>query len=195
MLLLLPIVLLLPPAHAQLVTGVDETAQLPYWELQDKAIKIRLVQRLPDQTRAYFAGRGFNNEDVRLIAEHCVFQTVFTNTAPAGSQQVIEYDASKWRISYKDSLQSLVLREDWDKIWQQRETKQAQKIAFEWSLLPTRQRYQAGDYNWGMTVYKIPHGASFSLKLSWTLNGKPHQASIDNIECAKDVYIPPSTGQ
>lgn len=193
--LILPGLLLVPVAMAEVVTGTDEQAQLPFWELRTQAMTFRLVQRLPDQTRAYFSGRGFAKKDVDTIAEYCIFQSVYTNTASADSQHIIEHDASQWRIVYKGKTQPLVLREDWRSIWEKKGVKSAQKIAFEWSLLPTRQRYQPADYNWGMTVYKLPHGAQFNLKVSWTLNGVAKHAVIKGIRCAKDIYIPPTDDQ
>ena len=176
---------------AEILTGTDELAQMPYWELRAEALTFRLVQRLPDQTRAYFSGRGFSKEDAEFIAGYCVFQTVFTNTASAESQRLIQYDASKWLVFYKDKQQPPMLRENWRSVWQQRQAKSPQRIAFEWSLLPTRQQYQPSDYNWGMTVYKLPHGANFDLKLVWMLDGEEKNATIKNLQCAKDIYIPP----
>ena len=176
---------------AELVTGVDEQAQLPFWEWQTDKLSVRFVQRLPDQSRAYFAGRGFVPDDVKLIASHCIFQTVFKNISPASSQHSVEYDLNKWSIEVNGQSHSLKTREAWQSIWQARQTKPAQMIAFEWSLLPTRQRYQPADYNWGMTVFPIPHGASFELHISWQVDGKPELATIKNMQCAKDIYIAP----
>ncbi|MEE8379712.1 MAG: hypothetical protein V3R49_05005 [Gammaproteobacteria bacterium] len=182
-------------ASAEVFTGTDELAQLPYWELSEKAMTFRLVQRLPDQTRAYFSGRGFSREDAEYVAGYCVFQTVFTNTSSITSQHVIQYDASKWRTilhgSKENREQSLALREDWKPVWKQRQAKKPQRIAFNWSLLPTRQQYQSADYNWGMTIYKLPHGATFDLELIWTLDGEKQNATIKNLQCAKDIYVPP----
>ena len=181
---------------AELVTGTDELARLPYWELRAEVMTFRLVQRLPDQTRAYFSGRGFSKEDAEYVAGHCVFQTVFKNIAPADSQHVIQYDANKWQVvlhgkQLHDREPSLVLRENWRSIWQQRKAKKSQRIAFEWSLLPTRQQYQPADYNWGMTIFKLPHGSTFDLNLVWTLDGEEQKTTIKNLQCSKDVYIPP----
>lgn len=178
-------------AHAELVTGTDEQAQLPYWEWHTQELSLRFVQRLPDQSRAYFAGRGFNAEDVQYIVGHCFFQTVFKNISLASSRHAIEYDLSKWVVEYQGQSYALKPRETWRQIWQQREAKPAQMIAFEWSLLPTRQRYLPADYNWGMTVFPLPHGAQFDLHLSWSVDGKPEQAIIKKMQCAKDVYIAP----
>ena len=50
----------------------DEQAQLPYWEIRDAGMSLRLVQRLPDQTRGFFTARGFSAEHAERI-ELCIF--------------------------------------------------------------------------------------------------------------------------
>lgn len=177
----------------EIIKGTDEQAQLPFWEIRTENMALRLVQRLPDQTRAYFAGRGFNKKDVGHIANYCIFQTVFQNIAAPESKRLISYDAKDWRIVHNGKEQPLVLREDWRRIWQQRGAQQPQRIAFEWSLLPTQQRYQPADYNWGMTVYELPHGARFDLNIVWSADGNRRVETIKDIECAKDIYIAPAT--
>jgi len=180
------------PVSAQVTTGTDEQARLPYWEWQDNVVSIRFVQRLPDQTRAYFAGRGFSGDDVKLIAGHCIFQTVFRNIAAPKSNTTLEYDLDKWYVIVNGAHVPLKMREAWQKIWEERNAKPAQKIAFEWSLLPTRQRYLPADYNWGMSVLPVAHGTVFDMVMSWQINGKPATATIKGMQCAKDVYIPPT---
>ena len=66
-----------PAAKGTLLTGTDEAAQLPFWEWQDGVMSIRLVQRLPDQTRAFFMARGFDKQHAETIAQSCIFQTVY----------------------------------------------------------------------------------------------------------------------
>ena len=46
------------PAVAAINTGTDAEAELPYWEVVEHGVSIRLVQRLPDQTRGFFQARG-----------------------------------------------------------------------------------------------------------------------------------------
>lgn len=178
-------------ANAELLTGTDEQAQLPYWEWRTNEMSLRFVQRLPDQSRAYFAGRGFEADDVEIIAGHCIFQTVFKNVASSTSPHTLKYDLGKWVIEFNGQRYALKPREVWKGIWKERTTKPAQMIAFEWSLLPTQQRYLPADYNWGMTVFPLPHGAVFDLHIAWQVDGKPEQATIKNMQCAKDVDIAP----
>lgn len=181
----------LPPLQAEVITGTDEMARLPFWEWRNDDMSLRLVQRLPDQTRAYFAGRGFQGADVETIAGYCVFQTVYTNISTADNKHVIDHDIRDWRVHYQNQTLSIQPREDWQPVWRSKGIAQAQIVAFEWSLFPTTQRFQAGDYNWGMTFVKVPHGASFDLELHWQVDGKPQTTTIPNVTCAKDEYIPP----
>lgn len=174
-------------AQAEVSTGQDEDAGLPYWELREPGLSVRLVQRHPDQTRAFFLARGFSREDVELIAQSCVFQTIFRNTAQATSSDTLEYDLKKWRVQTAGEPQSMRIREDWAKIWATRGIAKPARIAFEWALFPTRQSYNPGDYNWGMSVFGLPPDSRFDLSLFWTQSGKSHSAVISGIHCAADT--------
>jgi hypothetical protein len=188
---LLVTMLYLSPAQAELVSGTDETAQLPFWEWRNDSVTLRFVQRLPDQTRAYFAGRGFKPAEVEHIAGHCIFQTVYTNITTDAAPHTIEHDIRNWRYHYNGKSYTMKPREDWKPLWQQRNVAQAQIVAFEWSLLPSQQIFQAGDYNWGMSVFKVPHGESFDLDIKWQVDGQPQAAKLKGMTCAKDEYIAP----
>ena len=175
-----------------LITGIDSTAQLPFWEWQSNSLSIRLVQRLPDQTRGYFMARGFNKQQAEQIAQSCIFQTIFKNKAKPGSKVIIEYDLSKWRTVTDGKKHTLKLREDWDRQWQKQKVTTKAQIAMRWSLLPTRQHYQAQDYNWGMTAFDLTPGAKFNLEIYWKLNGQIHTGVIPNVACASDIHPDPN---
>jgi len=181
----------LSPVSGELITGEDNDAQLPFWEWHNDYMTFRLVQRLPDQTRAYFSGRGFKSDAVKIIADHCIFQTVYTNISSSEKKHVIDHDIREWQYYYKGKSFRMKPREDWKAFWQDHGVEQAQVVAFEWSLFPSRQIFKPGDYNWGMSVFEVPYGASFDLELNWKVDGKPQTATMKNVTCAKDVYIPP----
>jgi hypothetical protein len=187
-------------AQAAVVTGIDATAQLPFWEWSNQTVSIRLVQRLPDQTRAFFAARGFSRDHVERIAQSCVFQTVFKNIAAADSDMVIRYDLTEWQIRFNDSQpkqklkQRLKVKQQWMDEWKQSNAPPKAQIAFSWSLLPTQQKYKAGDYNWGMTTYNLPPGKHFDLTLVWYQNEQRHTAVIPDVQCAADIQTQPAIG-
>lgn len=191
LLLILILPLCLHSAHAELVKGTDDVAQLPFWEWSNEYMTLRLVQRLPDQTRAYFSGRGFRPETVKTIADHCFFQTVYTNKTGADNKRVVQHDIRDWKYYFNGKVLRMRPREDWAPVWREKGVAQAQIVAFEWSLFPSRQIFEAGDYNWGMTVFDIPHGTKFDLEINWKVDGKPYTATMEGVTCAEDIYVAP----
>jgi hypothetical protein len=190
---MLPLWLLAPTfVMGDVTTGTDADAGLPFWEWRSPDMSLRLVQRLPDQSRAFFMARGFPKMQAERIAQSCVFQTVYKNTARPPADTIIEYDLSEWRIHHEGKSKPLKLRQDWKQLWDSKQLPLPVKLAFEWSLLPTRQRYQASDFNWGMTTYNIPPGSVFDLTIVWYRNGERQQGVIPAIECAPDVHVEPS---
>ena len=174
-------------ANAAVTTGTDEEARLPYWEIVEPDVSIRLVQRLPDQTRGFFQARGFSVEDSERIAQSCVLQTVFKNISSASAPSTIEYNLREWVVRTASARHGLKTREDWEKEWAARRAPPSARLAFEWSLLPTRQSYRSGDYNWGMSVFDLPSGGRFDLTVVWRHGDHVQRARIDNIRCAPEA--------
>ncbi|MCP4289355.1 MAG: hypothetical protein GY792_33865 [Gammaproteobacteria bacterium] len=167
---------------AEVITGEEQQTGLRTWEWREEGVSMQLVQRLPDQTRAFFLGRGFNSQNADTIGRACVFQTIFRNDG----KQTLTYDLEDWRITYRGERLSLQTRERWEGVWEAGGVNQAARIAFRWSLLPTRQTFQPGDYNWGMTSFGLPPGAIFDLSLLVTVNGKTVSGDLPEIVCAAD---------
>lgn len=174
-------------ARAELVTGTEPDSGLAFWRYLDDGISLELVQRLPDQTRAFFLARGFHKAGVEAIATDCVFQSALRNTASSGA---LSYDLSEWAVIVDGKAQAMKLRDEWDRQWQSAGVPQAARIAFRWSLLPSRQRYQPGDYNWGMTTFRLAPGVQFDLEIRWRRDGVAKTARIPGIRCAPDLPTP-----
>ena len=178
---------------ANLTTGVDEQAKLPYWQIKQKGMSLRLVQRLPIQTRAFYQARGFNKKHSETIAQSCLFQTVFKNISDQQSiTSPLTYDLDDWVITYQGKKQKMKLREEWDEEWQTKKIKTPQRLAFEWGLYPTSQTYKPGDYNWGLSVFNLKPGSRFNLEIVWWQYGKKYEQVIRNIQCAEDINPQPT---
>lgn len=180
--LLWAIPLLLGMSAAVVESGVDKETGLRSWEWREAGVSLRLVQRLPDQSRAFFQARGFSSAAAERIASACIFQTIFRNE----SGQPLSYLLDDWRILHRGASRKLVTRERWDAVWQEGEASQAARIALRWSLLPTRQRFEPGDYNWGMTGFGLPSGSTFDLEMVLRLGGEKLIRTIEGIVCAPD---------
>jgi hypothetical protein len=180
------------PATAVINTGTDAEAELPYWEVVEHGVSIRLVQRLPDQTRGFFQARGFSLADSELIAQSCVFQTVFKNVTPPSDTGVIEYNLDEWVVHAGGAQHRMKTREDWQKEWGTRHAPQDAQLAFEWGLIPTRQSYRPGDYNWGLSMFNLAPGTPFDLDVVWRQNGERRSAHLKGVVCAPDVHVSPA---
>ncbi len=144
------------------------------------------------QTRAFFLARGFNREQAERIAQSCVFQTVVKNRSNQTSRPSrFSYNLNDWQVNHNGKTLPLLTRQKWETIWQQEELNKPVRLAFEWALYPTEQTYQPGDYNWGMTLYGLPPGSRFDLKVVWRQGGERHQTIIPDIQCAEDLDLQP----
>ena len=179
LLLLLPLPGL---ALAAVERTIDAETGLRAWAWREAGVSLQLVQRLPDQTRGFFLARGFSAEAVERIANACVFQTIFRNE----SDQPLDYSLDDWRVVQPGVRTDLVTRERWDAAWQAGEASEASRIALRWALLPTRQRFEPGDYNWGMTAFGLAPGMTFELELVVRHGDDQVVRTVDGIECAPD---------
>ena len=180
---------LMGAARGEAVWGVNGDTGLSFWHWRSDSVSVELVQRLPDQTRAFFLGRGFSAEAADAIGLGCVFQTIFKNTAPKGASTTLEYHLGDWRVRTEGQTRPPKLKEVWDQQWKEMGVSQAARIAFRWSLLPTSQRFDAGDYNWGMTSFGLAPGTRFDLDLVWHRDGKRETGRLANVECPRDLQL------
>jgi hypothetical protein len=188
-LLLVPILGCGAPSLADsdpITQGIDPEANLPFWAYQDDAVEIRLIQRLPDQTRAFFIGRGFTSAMADEVARSCVFQSILRNRGPGVESPEMGIDLGTWRLDAGDGPRPIALKEPWDARFAAAGESDAARIAFRWSTFPTEQSFRGGDYNWGMVSFGVEPGTRFDLTLTWTLNGEPHTAVLEAVTCAPE---------
>jgi hypothetical protein len=172
------------------VTGRDASTGLKYWQWEAQGVRFRLTHRLPDQTRAFLLARGFDRDTAEFVATNCVFQSEFRNVAPAGSGSV-SFDLAEWRVRHGGGEHGLLTREYWREALARRALGQSARIAFEWGLLPTRQTYAPGDYNWGITVYGLPPGTPFDLTFVWRRDGRRFEGIMQGLDCPPDIHPEP----
>lgn len=163
----------------------DPDSGLESWRASRGGVVLELTQLTPDQARAFFLGRGFEAGEAEHYASACVFMTILRNEAAPAA---ITYHLGEWRaLSANGRSSPLKLKEDWLKEWDARQLAPSRRIAFEWSQLPSEQRFEPGDWNQGMTTFALPRGSRFDLVYRWTLNGQRHQNVLKGVRCANDA--------
>ena len=180
------IILFLQPAYAEVTKTTAPETGLIEWTLTDNNLELKLIQRLPDQTRSFFEARGFPRDITDNIAKSCVFQTIARNTSKENNQ-VIHISLKTWLIKINNHSQTVKFKENWDSEWNTGQVTPASRLAFRWATFPTEQSYQpSGDYNWGMISFGPEPGSVFDLYVQWNINNKTKSTWIKNITCAKD---------
>ncbi len=167
---------------AEVLQGTQAENGLLFWEWRHQGVTIRLVALLPDQTRAFFQARGFSPEGADIIARHCVFQTVFRNEGMVP----VAYNLEDWRVRIDDGERPMATREVWERRWEDKQVEKSARIALNWSLLPTRQGFEPGDYNWGMTSFGLSPGARFDLLFEISQGEDSIRDSITGLICAQE---------
>ena len=139
-----------------------------------------------DLVRAFFLGRGFSPDNADYIAKSgCVFRSKIGNSGEKTSSPTITVELGKWRTSQKQTQNGPRTREDWARIWDKKGISENAKTAFYWALFPTRQTYQATDYNWGLISFARAPGTRFDLKIHWKLQNSDKTWTLKGLECGK----------
>ena len=184
--LLSTLLLLVVSVHGAAQENLNPINPLPgvkTWRWSEDRISVRLTQIIPEQVRGFYMGRGFTPEDAALIAGDCIFQTVVRNDSP-GTR--VRMDMSGWKVVTKAGTGRPKLREDWGKIWKQRNSPAPARLAFRWALFPTVQEFEHGDWNMGMSSYGLPPGARFDLEFVFEVGDSTLAGEILEVECAED---------
>jgi hypothetical protein len=171
---------------------IDPDTGLATWTLHDGALSVELVQRLPDQTRAFFMGRGFPTLSADAFARACVFQAIIANAAVGAQGPAVEIDLRRWRIDSGQGPAPLPVEALWQPRWEASGLSQGARIAFRWALFPTEQTFMPGDHGWGMIPFGPAPDTRFDLSLVWSEDGVEHTARLNSIHCTPDRSIPPA---
>jgi hypothetical protein len=171
---------------ADVIKKADSETGLKSWQFEEGGVTLEIIQRLPDQTRAFFQGRGFSVQIADDIANSCVFQVIGRNDLQGKRSASLSFVLKQWRTKHRSTEHPIKLQETWDREWSERSVSMASRIAFRWAMFPTEQFFASeGDYGWGMVSFGLEPGSEFDLHLFWTLNGHKYDAWVNNIECAK----------
>ena len=170
--------LLLPlSASAEVETFTEGNSGLLAWKAQHPGFSLQFIQLLPDYVRAIYSARGLSEDVVELMAGYCIFGTIIKNE----STSPLAYRVADWRYLTADgNAHPINTKTQWLDEWARL------GVAFRWSLLPDDQVFAPGDWSQGFTTLPLPPGTQVDLKYNWTLEGKTHEAIIEEMRCAPE---------
>jgi len=181
------LIMAMPVMTGEVKRSVNEENGLQGWHFSDSDIEIELIQRLPDQTRALLMNHKFSREVIEQMALSCMFQTIIRNTGKSAANRVVSIDLTEWRLLHDGKAGKLLMKEPLLASWTDADADPAAKLVVRWGMFPTQQEYLPGDYNWGLTAYGIPPGATFDLDVAWREGGALQRGEIKGVVCAPDV--------
>jgi len=152
----------------------EQTSLLTY-SSEGNGFSVELIQLLPDFVHAVYAKHNFPKSEIDRMNTYCVFGSIIKNT----SQQQLSYKVSNWSyIDINGDRQPVKTKTQWLQEWRKA------GIKFSWTLLPDQGDFAVGDWQQGFTTIKMPRDSKFNLTYTWTLDGVPHSATLENLQCA-----------
>jgi hypothetical protein len=171
---------------------IDPGTGLASWTLRSGSLSVDLIQRLPDQTRAFFIGRGFAAASADQLARACVFQAIMANSGRSAQGPAVAIDLRRWRMDAGKGPEPLPVEATWQPRWAAAGLSQAARIAFRWALFPTEQIFMPGDHGWGMIPFGPTPDTRFDLSVVWSEDGVERTARLPAIHCTPDRSISPT---
>jgi len=163
--------------------SVDAATGAHSWSLSTQGVHLSLTQILPEQALAFYVNRGFSLEQVNAYASSCVYMTVLRNDSAPG---IVHFVRNDWTVSVDLQTHHLISTDEWIAQLQAAGANKSSLIAFRWAQFPVEQEYEpAGVWNQGMLSIGLPADSQFNLTARWDIDGKPLQAQLKGVRCAK----------
>lgn len=156
--------------------------------MTEGGLELELIQRLPEQTLAFFQARGFSREIASDIGNSCVFQTIGKNIYARSTDESISIHLADWQVKADGQLKPVKLKESWDNEWSESQVGSTARVAFRWATFPTEQTFEPfGDYNWGMISFDLPPGTVFDLQIVWKQGMTQKKQWLRSLQCPENV--------
>jgi len=170
-------------AEATQTRKEDPDTGLATWETHADGVTFSLTQILQDQARAFYVNRGFTLDQIESYATSCVFMTVVRNDDAPGR---IHFIRSNWSILTGGKSRPPEPVSAWIQRLKENNVTKSALIAFRWAQFPLEQEYEpGGDWNQGMISVGLSAGSQFDIIARWDVNGKPYEAKLEEVRCAK----------
>lgn len=173
----------LPAAAVTVPERTDERSGAPVWKWQGDGVGVRAMARPPDQTRAFFLGRGFPDDAAKRFSRSCVLGMTLRNRAAGGP---IRFDVARWRVRSDAGEGPLVPTQRWQERWRQMGVSERARTAFGWATFPTSESLGEGGYLMGMVATGLDPGDRFDLVVRWRQGEADSQVVLEGLRCAQN---------
>jgi hypothetical protein len=151
----------------------------------DDAVFIRLINRTPDQLKAFYIARKFNDAAINEILSTCFVTPIIHNR----SDDILWLDLDEWQFTIDEQSFNRLKRDDWTRKWKTIGLPRAQQSTFGWTLLPETRDLHPDESVGGSFV--IPYQKSpFSVHMNFPVGadkkGQAKTLTFKGIQCLKN---------
>ena len=111
----------------------------------NKPINIEFVSRTQDQMGSFYEARGFSEDMLNIIEQHCLITTRIHNI----SSDVVWLEMKNWHFSVNGKTILRKTRDEWRQFWTQMNIPLDKQATFHWTQIPDVLDYLPGEKEGG----------------------------------------------
>lgn len=147
----------------------------------DKALRVGLTVRTPQQMAAFYEARGFSKAMIDEIRQQC-FITVYVKNK---SSDILWLDLSQWQFSQQGQTVTRLDRAHWKQHWSAMNIPLSHQSIFRWTLLPERLDFHPDEREGGNII--LPRLNNLTIKALFATGadgtGPTQQVIFHDIDC------------
>ena len=150
-----------------------------------KPVEIKFVARTQDQMQSFYEARGFPEEMLNIIRQHCLITTIIHNV----SDDIVWLEMKNWQFSIDGKPITRKSRADWKQFWTQMSIPLPNQATFHWTQIPDELDYLPGEREGGnitlpRTDQPITIRASFATGRD--KQGPTYNVEFNDVRCAEN---------
>lgn len=149
---------------------------------EDEDFYLRFVFRTPEQTAAFYEGRGFPKVAINRIVQSCYVTVILKSR----TDDIIWLELDNWEFKTNNKKIQRYQRAYWEKQWQEVNLKQAFRSTFGWTLLPEVRELQPAESvsgNITLTAQTEPFSLSMRFARGKNKKGKMKTLRLNDLYC------------
>ena len=150
-----------------------------------KPIEIKFVGRTQDQMASFYEARGFPDEMLKVIGQHCLITTGIRNI----SDDVVWLEMKNWQFSVNGKPVPIKSRKEWRAFWTEMGIPKNYQTTFHWTQIPDSLDYLPGEKEGGNISFprtKLPISLKASFATGKDKKGPVYHFEKHNLKCAYD---------
>ena len=152
------------------------------FKYETDSFQVRLVPQKSEQIAAFYEGRGFSKQTIKLINTACFITVLIRNKGP----KVIWLELNNWQFSSEKGTITRNHRSHWKKLMDENQVPLAHQATFGWTQLPETRDLQPNEPVGGNITFvktQAPMNITARFKTGANKDGKEIVVSFKDVQC------------